>query len=71
MTGINTVDIFLLGLPFLSNLSLTANTALGQAPGHLHNSSLEVDLWVVLLEPGKTQDHTLFTQVGDCKEDAF
>ena len=38
---------------------------------HLHFSSLPIDLWVVVLEPGITENHVLFSETGDSKERPF
>ena len=71
MTGINTMDIFLLGLPVFSNLSPATNAASGQAPRHFDLSFYKVNLRIMLLEPGEAQDHALLAQLGDSKEYAF
>jgi len=38
---------------------------------HLHFSGLPIDLWVVVLEPGITEDHVLPSEAGDSKEHPF
>jgi len=38
---------------------------------HLHFSSLSIDLWVVVLEPGITEDHALPSEAGDSEERPF
>jgi len=38
---------------------------------HLHFSSLPIDLWVVVLEPGITENHVLPSEAGDSKERPF
>ena len=38
---------------------------------HLHFSSLPIDLWVVVLEPGITKDHVLPSKAGDSEERSF
>jgi len=38
---------------------------------HLHFSGLPIDLWVVVLEPGITEDHALSSKAGDSKERPF
>jgi len=38
---------------------------------HLHFSSLSIDLWVVVLEPGITEDHVLPSEAGDSEERPF
>ena len=38
---------------------------------HLHFSSLPIDLWVVVLEPGIAKDHALLSKAGDGEEHPF
>jgi len=38
---------------------------------HLHFSSLPIDLQVVVLEPGITEDHALSSEAGDSEERPF
>jgi len=38
---------------------------------HLHFSGLLVDLWIIVLEPGVTEDHALLPEVGDGEEHPF
>jgi len=38
---------------------------------HLHFSGLPIDLWVVVLEPGVTEDHVLPSEAGDSEERPF
>jgi len=38
---------------------------------HLYFSSLPIDLWVVVLEPGITEDHVLLPEAGDSEEHSF
>jgi len=38
---------------------------------HLHFSSLPIDLWVVVLEPGITEDHVLPSEARDSEERPF
>jgi len=37
----------------------------------LHFSGLPVDLWIIVLEPGVTEDHALLPEVGDGEEYPF
>jgi len=43
----------------------------GRASVHLYFSSLPIDLWVVVLEPGVTEDHTLPSKARDSEEHPF
>ena len=38
---------------------------------HLYFSGLPIDLWVVVLEPGITEDHILLPEAGDSEERPF
>ena len=38
---------------------------------HLYFSSLLIDLWVVVLEPGVAKDHALLSETRDSKEHPF
>jgi len=38
---------------------------------HLYFSSLPIDLWVMVLEPGVTKDHTLSSEAGDHEKCPF
>src|SRR6266545_5280064 len=71
VTGIHLVRLLLLCLVLISALSLTANTASWKAPCHLDSSGAEVDLRVVLVEPGHSKDHALLSKSGDHQQDAF
>jgi len=48
-----------------------ASFASRRASVHLHFSSLPIDLWVVVLEPGITKDHVLPSEAGDSEEHPF
>jgi len=49
----------------------TAFFASRRASVHLHFSGLPIDLWVVVLEPGITEDHVLPSEAGDSEEHSF
>ena len=60
--------------PLLQCLFLLYHVAsfiLRRALVHLYFSSLPIDLWVVVLEPGITEDHVLPSEAGDSKERPF
>jgi len=48
-----------------------ASFALRRTSVHLHFSGLPIDLWVVILEPGITEDHVLPSEAGDSEECPF
>jgi len=54
---------------FLSHY--TASFALRGTSIHLHFSGLPIDLWVVVLKPGVTEDHVLPAEAGDSEERPF
>jgi len=58
-------------IPFRLAVGLTADTAAREASGHFYGSGTEVDLWIVLVQPGEPEYHALFAEVGDCKQNAF
>jgi len=49
----------------------TASFTSRRASVHLYFSGLLIDLWVVVLEPGITEDHVLLSEAGDSKERPF
>ena len=49
----------------------TTSFASRKASVHLYFSSLPIDLRVVVLEPGITEDHVLLSKAGDSKERPF
>jgi len=48
-----------------------ASFASRRASVHLHFSGLPIDLWVVVLEPGITEDHILPSEARDSEEHPF
>ena len=48
-----------------------ADTAAREASGHFYRSGAEVDLRIVLVQPGEPKYHALFTEAGDRKQNAF
>jgi len=58
-------------VPFRLAVGLTADTAAREASGHFYGLGAEVDLQIVLVQPGEPEYHALFTEVGDCKQNAF
>ena len=49
----------------------TASFILRRILVHLHFSGLSIDLRVVVLEPGITEDHVLLPEAGDSEERSF
>jgi len=52
-------------------LYCAASFTSGRTSVHLHFSGLPIDLWVMVLEPGVTEDHALLPEVGDGEEHPF
>ena len=69
--GVYSCGVFLFRIPFPLALSLTANAAAWKASGHLDALGAEVNLWIVLVQPGEAEYHTLLAKLGDSKQDAF
>jgi len=71
--GIYLFGVLPLCIPFCLRLAvgLTTDAAAGEASGHFDGSGMEVDLQVVLVQPGDPEYHALLAKVGDCKQDMF
>jgi len=67
LAGIYPFDVFFFGVPLCLVVSLAAYTAAQKAPSHLDGLGVEVDLRVVLVQPGEPEYHALFAEAGDCK----
>ena len=48
-------------------VGLTAYAAAQKAPSHFDGLGAEVDLWVMLVQPGDPEYHALLAEAGDCK----
>ncbi len=70
-TGIYLPNIFLLLILFFLPLSLATSAAAWEASGHFDSSSTEVYLRIMLVEPGKAEDHTLLPKAGNRQQNAF
>ena len=66
-TGIYSFGVLPLCIPFRFSVGLTADTAAREASGHFDGLGAEVDLWVVLVQPGEAEYHALLAEAGDCK----
>ena len=64
-------NVFRLGEEFGCPDSVALLKRLREASGHFYGSGAEVDLRVVLVQPGEPEYHALFTEAGDCKQNAF
>jgi len=50
---------------------LTADAAAQEASGHFDRSGVEVDLRIVLVQPGESEYHALLAEAGDHKQNMF
>jgi len=69
--GIYPFGVLPLCVLFRLVVSLTADTAAREAPGHFESSGMEVDPWIVLVQPGEPEYHVLLAEVGDREQDMF
>jgi len=67
-TGVYSFGVLPPCIPFRFSVGLTANTAAREASGHFEGSGAEVDLWIVLVQPGEAEYHALLAEAGDCKQ---
>ena len=70
-TGVYPFSVLPLCIPFCLAVGLTADTAAQEASGHFDGLGAEVDLRIVLVQPGETEYHALLAEVGDRKQNAF
>ena len=69
--GVYTCSVFLFRTPLRLAVGLAANAAARKASGHLDTSGAEVNLQVVLIQPGKAKYHALLAKSSDSEQDAF
>jgi len=69
--GVYPFSILPLCVPFRLAVGLTADTAAREAFGHFDGSGAEVDLRIVLVQPGEPEYHALLAEVGDREHNAF
>ena len=70
-TGVYSFGILPPCIPFCFSVSLTADTAAREASAHFDRSGAEVDLRIVLVQPGEAKYHALLAKVGDCKQNTL
>ena len=70
-TEVYPLNIFLLLILFFLPLSLATSAAAREASGHFDSSSTEVYLRIMLVRPGKAEDHTLLPKAGNCQQNVF
>jgi len=56
---------------FRFSVGLTADTAAREASGHFDGSGAEVDLQIVLVQPGEAKYHALLAEAGDCEQNTL
>jgi len=65
--GVYPFNVFPFGVPLRLAVGLATYAAAQKAPSHLDGSGTEVDLRVVLVQPGESEYHALLAKAGDCK----
>jgi len=70
-TGVYSFGVLPLCIPFRFLVGLTADTAAREASGHFDRSGVEVDLRIVLVQPGEAEYHALLAEVGDCEQNTL
>ena len=70
-TGVYPFGVLPLCIPFCFSVGLTANAAAWEVSGHFDRAGMEVDLWIVLDQPGEPEYHALLAEVGDCEQNTF
>jgi len=70
-TGIYSFSVLPLCIPFRFSVSLAADTAAREASGHFDGSGAEVNLRIVLVQPGEAEYHALLTEAGDCEQNTL
>jgi len=71
LAGVYLFSILPLCVPFRIAVGLTADTAAQEASGHFDGSGMEVDLQIVLVQPGEPEYHALLAEAGDREQNAF
>jgi len=69
LAGISLLGVFSFGVPLCLAVGLTAYAAVWKAPSHLDGFGVEVDLQIMLVQPGDLKYHALLAKTGDCKQD--
>ena len=65
--GIYPFDVFPFGILLHLAVGLTTYAAAQKAPTHLDGLGAEVDLQVMLVQPGEPEYHALLAEAGNCK----
>jgi len=71
LAGVYPFSVLPLGVPFRLSVGLTANAAAREASGHFDGSGAEVNLQIVLVQPGEPKYHTLLAKAGDHEQNMF
>jgi len=71
LAGVYPFSILPLCVLFRLAVGLTADTAARKASGHFDGSGAEVNLWIVLVQPGEPEYHVLLAEAGDREQNAF
>jgi len=71
LAGVYPFSVLPLCVPFRLAVGLTADTAAREASGHFDGSGAEVDLRIVLVQPGEPEYHALLAEAGDREQNTF
>jgi len=71
LKGVYLFGVLPLCILFRFSVSLTADTAAREASGHFDGSGAEVDLRIVLVQPGEAEYHALLAEAGDCEQNTL
>jgi len=71
LAGVYPFSILPLCVLFCLAVGLTADTAARKASGHFDGSGAEVNLRIVLVQPGEPEYHALLAEAGDREQNAF
>jgi len=69
--GVYPFGVLPLCVPFRFSVGLTADAAAWEASGHFDGSGTEVDLQIVLVQPGEPKYHALLAEAGDREQNTF
>ena len=71
LAGIYLFSVLPLGVLFRPAVSLAAYAAVREAPGYFDSLGTEINLQVVLGQPGEPEYHALLAKTGDHKQNMF
>jgi len=69
--GIYPFGVLSLCVPFCLAVGLTADAAAWEASGHFDGSGVEVNLRIVLVQPGESEYYALLVKADDCDDESL